>query len=256
MKWQFIYSGFNTGKYNMEYDLDLAKNVSESETIVRFYRWNPYCISLGANQDIAAIKTEDAKKDNIDIVKRPTGGRAILHAEELTYSVVKHINFETSARDVYHSINLALIEGLKFYDSTLNKVELETVQPDFPKFYKEDISALCFAVPAKNELKFDGKKLAGSAQRKLGSSLLQHGSLLCGTYHKNIIKYLNLPEESIKDISSELELNTIEISEILNVEIDYDHLISNLVDGFISHFKIDDFEFNKEIKNIKQLSVV
>lgn len=256
MKWRFIYSGFNTGKINMDFDLELAKNVSDTETIVRFYRWEPYCISLGANQDISSLKIDEAEAENIDIVKRPTGGRAILHAEEITYSVVTHINSDTSAREIYHSINLALIEGLKLYDLALTKVELETVQPDFPKFYKQDVSALCFAVPAKSELKFNGKKLAGSAQRKLGSSLLQHGSLLCGAYHKNIIKYLNLPEESINNISTDLESNTIDLSEILGIKIDYDQLVSNLVDGFINHFKVEDYEFDPGIKNLKHLNLI
>ena len=255
MKWRFIYSGFNTGKFNMDFDLELAKTVSANETIVRFYRWEPYCISLGANQDISSLKISDAENDNIDIVKRPTGGRAILHAEEITYSVVTHINSDTSAREIYHSINLALIEGLKLYDLNLSETELETVQPNFQKFYKEDVSALCFAVPAKSELKFKGKKLAGSAQRKLGSSLLQHGSLLCGSYHKNIIKYLNLPEESIDNISKDLESNTIDLSEILSTNIDYDHLVSNLIDGFINHFKVDDCEFDSSINNFRNLSL-
>lgn len=256
MKWIFIYSGFNSGKFNMDYDLNLAKNVSDTETIVRFYRWEPYCISLGANQDFQSIKIDAATDDEIDIVKRPTGGRAILHAEEITYSVVRRINSGTSARQLYHSINLALMEGLKIYDSSFLNIELETTQPDFQKFYKEDISALCFAVPAKSEIIYNGKKLVGSAQRKLGPSLLQHGSMLCGSDHKKIVKYINLSNDSISNISTDIDSNTTDLTEILGTNVDYDHLVLNLVDGFINHFKVEDYEFDAAIKSIKCLSLV
>ena len=69
-------------------------------------------------------------------------------------------------------------------------MELEKSQPDFREFYKEGHSAVCFAVPAKSELKFDGRKLVGSAQRKFGNVILQHGSILCGEFHKKIVDYL------------------------------------------------------------------
>jgi lipoate-protein ligase A len=88
MKWYFINTGANTGKYNMDFDLHLADKCRPGETFLRLYRWNPYCISLGANQDILSVNADKAAADNIDIVIRPTGGRAILHAEEITYSVV------------------------------------------------------------------------------------------------------------------------------------------------------------------------
>lgn len=252
MIWRFIYSGSNTGKYNMDYDLELAKTISPDKTVVRFYRWKPYCISLGANQEMSSVNIKSAEQDNIDIVKRPTGGRAILHAEEITYSVVQHISVGVSPREIYHSINLALIEGLKLYDNRLAQTELETVQPDFSKFYKEDVSALCFAVPAKSELKFKGKKLAGSAQRKLGSSLLQHGSVLCGPLHKKITAYINVNPESLANISEELEHNTIDLSDITKAEIDYEQLVYCLTEGFIKHFLLTDYQLDSSIEKLKQ----
>ncbi|MHB9014177.1 MAG: lipoyl protein ligase domain-containing protein, partial [Ignavibacteriaceae bacterium] len=140
MKWRFINSGAGSGQFNMDFDLQLAKNSRPDEAIFRLYQWKPFCISLGANQDVDSINSVKAKFDGIDIVKRPTGGRAILHAEEITYSVIYPVDSQTSAKYIYYEINRALKLGLSLYDDRLKFVELENSQPDFPKVYKEEIS--------------------------------------------------------------------------------------------------------------------
>ena len=168
----------------MDFDLLLAGSRYRGEAYFRLYKWKPYCISLGANQSYDSIDLTKAKRDYIDVVKRPTGGRAILHAEELTYSVVLPVDYTSSARNIYREINLALLKGLKEYDKRLADIELESTQPAFSSIYKEAKGNICFAVSAKSELKFKGKKVAGSAQRKLNNSLLQHGSILCSDFHK------------------------------------------------------------------------
>jgi lipoate-protein ligase A len=125
MIWEFIDSGSNTGSYNMEFDMMLAKTLKSDQAILRFYRWNPYCISLGANQSEDSLLRENAIADGIDIVKRPTGGRAILHAEELTYSVIYPSNINFSLNDLYKQVNLALKKGLDLFDEKLQEVSLE-----------------------------------------------------------------------------------------------------------------------------------
>ena len=95
----------------METDLFLAKDCEPDEAIFRLYRWEPYCISLGANQKESIIDYGLTRKDGIDVVKRPTGGRAILHAEELTYSVIYPLSPDISAKELYADINSALKEG-------------------------------------------------------------------------------------------------------------------------------------------------
>lgn len=222
----------------MDLDIQLARNFSEEEVLFRVYRWNPFCISLGANQNLQEIDIEKASLDNIDIVKRPTGGRAILHSEELTYSVIYPIDSNTSAHDLYNQINLALKNGLIIFDQELNKIELEHNQPDFKNFYKQDKSSVCFAVSAKSEINFNNKKLIGSAQRKLGKVILQHGSILCGDFHLKIIDYLNITEDRKLKIKHEITDSTIDLKTILNQEIDFPKLINSLKDGFMEHFKI------------------
>lgn len=238
MNWHFINSGTNTGNYNMQFDIELAKNCNPSEAFFRIYRWNPYCISLGANQSFDDINQDKTKTDGIDIVKRPTGGRAILHAEELTYSVVLPYNFELSPREIYFRISNALMRGLEIYNPILAKSQLEDYQPNFPKLLEEPSGVLCFASTARNEVKFNGKKLIGSAQRKLNNVILQHGSILCGSFHKKLVEYINSDEVTKNALSLELNNKTTELGTILNEEVDYQKLKTCLIVGFELEWQI------------------
>lgn len=243
MNWRFVNTGFNTGKFNMAYDMQLAKNCKPGEAVLRLYRWKPYCISLGANQKFDTINIKKTEEDNIDVVKRPTGGRAILHAEELTYSVAIPIDHDSSVKNIYSEINEALSEGLGLYSDKLSTVELEKSQPDFREFYKEGQSAVCFAVPAKSELKFDGRKLVGSAQRKFGNVILQHGSILCGEFHKKIVDYLAVNEENYDKIISLLN-HAADLYSIIGKEVDYNLLVQSIAGGFESYFDMTLDEVN------------
>ncbi|MFN3695456.1 MAG: biotin/lipoate A/B protein ligase family protein [Ignavibacterium sp.] len=222
----------------MDFDLELAKSFIQNP-ILRLYRWKPFCISLGANQRIDEVNMSKALTDNIDVVKRPTGGRAILHSEELTYSVVFPLDLNYSARAIYNEINLALREGLILYDSLLSQLELEHNQVDFKNFYKEDKSAICFAVSTKSEINFNNKKLVGSAQRKIGKVVLQHGSILCGNYHLRITEYLNFNDEKKREIKNEIAETTIDLHSILKKGINYEYLSECLIQGFKKHFNAD-----------------
>jgi lipoate-protein ligase A len=254
MKWFFLNTGFNTGKYNMDFDLHLANTCKNGEAYFRLYRWQPYCISLGANQSLDDINFIKTGEDNIDVIKRPTGGRAILHAEEITYSVIIPLGYYTSPLEIYKEINFALLQGLTIYNPVLSSSELEQQQPDFKSIYKNNTALACFASAAKNELKFNGKKLIGSAQRKLGNIILQHGSILCGKYHRNIINYINLINEEKKIVEDELNNKTIELEAILEEEVDYQRLADSLLEGFQKHFneKFVEAETDFKIETIKQ----
>lgn len=251
MKWSFINTAFHNGKYNMDFDLHLVNNTFPGKAFLRLYRWQPYCISLGANQSFDDINLIAAEEAGLDVVKRPTGGRAILHSEEITYSVTTHLENSFSPMELYKEINYALLKGLTFYDSRLSEAELENVQPDFASFYKDKNSVACFASTAKNELKFNGKKLIGSAQRKIGQIILQHGSILCGTFHRKIINYLNLMDEERIRLNDELINKTIELETILTEETDYSRLSGCILDGFQNHFNSKFEETEIDFKKTK-----
>ncbi len=237
MDWFFLNTGFNTGRFNMDFDLELAEK-SGADVFLRFYRWKPFCISLGANQDLQSVDYERAKLDGLDIVKRPTGGRAILHSEEITYSVIHPVNSYITPKILYREINFALKKGLANYHPLLKRLEMENNQPHFPSYYKETKSNLCFAVSAKNEINFEGKKLVGSAQRKIRNVVLQHGSVLCGLFHRKLVNYLRLPESEAVKLIDEIKFRTTELESILNAETDYEKLADSLKLGFEEHFNV------------------
>ncbi len=233
MIWHFLESGFDTGENNMSIDLELAAKVKSNEAFFRLYRWKPYCISLGANQSFSDINIEKAKADNIDVVKRPTGGRAILHSEEITYSVAISLSIGLTPREIYAKISNALVKGLIKYSPSLSEqIYLEENQPHFPSLLKQDSGVLCFASSAKNEVKFNAKKIIGSAQRKMNDVVLQHGSILVGTHHRKLPQYLNTGKDTIEKLNSELSKKTIELETILRKEVDYHSLSHCLKKGF------------------------
>lgn len=220
----------------MDYDLYLVKNCTKGTPILRFYGWTPYCITLGANQSYSEINSELTSKHNIDIVKRPTGGRAILHAEELTYSVIMPNSNKLSGKKLYEEISQAIVSGLKIFNSKLGNIELENIQPNFSDLLKELSGTLCFASTAKSEIKFKGKKLVGSAQRKIGSTILQHGSILIGKYHEKLVDFLTVNDNEYDTLFSELRNKTTEISTIIESDVNINHLEESIITGFEKTF--------------------
>jgi lipoate-protein ligase A len=244
-RWQFIDSGFNTGKYNMDFDLELVERCrNENIFFLRFYRWRPYAVSLGYNQtkfiEGHKIDYEKCKEDGIDVVQRPTGGRAVLHSEELTYSVVMKSRKPT--RLVYRDISIALLNGIKLIDrdnSELQKLSFTITTPDLLKLARTGMYNLCFNTAIKDEINYRGKKLVGSAQRKFGDAVLQHGSVLIGEHHKNILNYLSLTNERIREkIKREIEEKTICLNQILKREVTYEETANALYQGFEETFEI------------------
>lgn len=239
MYWDLINYKTSTGKFNMEYDLELIKICKPDTPILRFYGWSPHCISIGANQSFSEINKVLTSENNIDIVKRPTGGRAILHAEELTYSVIMPNSANVSGKKLYEDISHAIVFGLKQYDEKLDGVNLESSNPDFSDILKSPSGSICFASTAKSEIKFKGKKLVGSAQRKLGKTILQHGSILIGDLHKKLVNYLNVAENEKNKLEEELNSKTIEISSITNNDVNILQLQEKIITGFKEIFNAE-----------------
>jgi len=137
-EWTYIESGEQTGAFNMALDESMARAlaVGEGYPVLRLFRWRPWAISLGHNQAAGDIDAARCAADGIDVVRRPTGGRAILHAEELTYSVVMPAG-RRSILQVYNEISAALVWGLSLYGV---EVALQKSQPDFAKEYRSSSS--------------------------------------------------------------------------------------------------------------------
>ncbi len=216
--YEFIDTGENSGEFNMEYDLELVKKYRETKTeYIRVYQWKPYAISLGYNQKDIDVSKEKCDAAGIDIVRRPTGGRAVFHAEELTYSFVMDGEGKSVA-EIYRFISEKLVNAFIQYDKELeNYLSFEKSKLKFPEHYKEKSSFACFSASALNEIKANGKKLVGSAQRKFSDVVLQHGSILLNTKHKEIIDYLR-NERLRQKVKKILDEQTISFKELTGKE--------------------------------------
>ena len=236
MHWSFRNTGKHPGAFNMEFDESLVRSLTQGggNPTVRVYGWNPSAISIGWNQRLDEIDTSLANHDGVDVVRRPTGGRAILHSEELTYSVA----MSSPAKNVlavYNDISQALVCGLKKLGVDAS---LEKSQPHFPSWYRSTSSVACFSSSARYEIQVKGRKLVGSAQRRyVGQNgdeiVLQHGSLLLGPDHKRLTKYLKLSDESDRArLKAEMDKKTIDLSEVLGRLIAFDECADALSRGF------------------------
>lgn len=186
-KFEFIESGFSTGEENMRFDMERTLNCSEGMALpmFRLYGWQPWSVSLGANQKETDINYVECKKRGFDIVRRPTGGRAVLHGNELTYSVVLPLPEKMTVHDVYREIHIILLKGLKRLKA--EGLDFEQSQAQFRDIYKSSGSSMsCFASSARYEIAYQGRKVVGSAQRLFGKTLLQHGSILLGPGHEQL----------------------------------------------------------------------
>ena len=172
VRWRVIDTPPAPGAWNMAVDEALAASVAAGgPPVLRFYRWEPACLSLGRNQPARGRYDLDAlAAAGIDVVRRPTGGRAVLHRRELTYSVAAGEALLGGPRASYAAINRALVAGLRRLgvDARLQPAGGRAPVPSL---------APCFAEPVEGEVVAGGRKLLGSAQRRLGEVVLQHGSL-------------------------------------------------------------------------------
>jgi len=177
MEWRFINSGIADGYTNMAIDEAIMSCYSEVKRIptLRIYGWNPPTVSLGYFQNIKkALNLEDCKKLGIDVVRRLTGGRAVLHQHEITYSIIigeDYPDIPQSVVESYKFLCRGLIEGLKLAGAN---VSMECGK----KNLRGESTQACFDSPSTYEIVYEGKKLVGSAQVRKNGVILQHGSIL------------------------------------------------------------------------------
>lgn len=142
---------------------------------LRLYAWEPACLSLGYAQPFSDVDLAALKSQGWEVVRRPTGGRAILHTDELTYSVTGPASDPRLAGSVlesYRVLSLAILDALHRLQIPAQANEKPIVAPDAnPK------GPVCFEVPSNYEITVGGKKLVGSAQARRKQGVLQHGSL-------------------------------------------------------------------------------
>jgi lipoate-protein ligase A len=228
MTWDFLNTGFHPGAFNMDLDRSLADRLlkGEGNPTLRVYAWDPPAISIGYNQSMDDFDTRKLREAGVDIVRRPTGGRAILHAHELTYSVVMKTENRT-LREIYRLINEALLRGLCVLGIDARLVD---ATDSVEAMYRNPSSIPCFASSSKSEIQFNGRKLLGSAQRRYGDVVLQHGSLLLGPQHQRLMEFLSRPPE--RQAEESLSARAIDAETILGRDVTFEEAAAAVKLGF------------------------
>ncbi len=180
--WRYIDSGTNIGAYNMAMDEELLARAQAGEAmpVLRLYTWSPPAVSLGRFQDIeTAVNVDACRRLGFDIVRRITGGRAVLHRHELTYSVVARTDnplFPSSVLGTYKVIAACLLAGIRNLGIAAEMVSHPSRHAALIRKATRD--AACFSSPSWYEILAHGKKIVGNAQRRVSGAFLQHGSIL------------------------------------------------------------------------------
>lgn len=229
--WRLIKSGPGAPAWNMAVDEALAVSHSQGDCqpVLRLYTWTPPALSLGYFQKTAGIRFDLLEKLGIVPVKRSTGGRAVLHFGDLTYSIIARVGQDTpqglaaSYRYLCGGLLAAFLSlGLKA------EMGAESLGADMP--------ASCFAIATPGDITFHGRKFVGSAQKRFGPSLLQHGSILLRSQEKILSEIF--AGEGKTGSRALLEKVTC-LDDILNRRVETDEISEVLVSGFKKALNVD-----------------
>lgn len=192
LTWRYLVSAPDAGAANMAWDQALmARARRTGEAVLRVYAWRAPTLSLGRNQTArGAYDLDRAAALGVGFVRRPTGGRALLHHHEVTYSVTAPESFDPTLRGAYTRINELLLAALRSLGvpAELARTPGRTLPPGL---------APCFDQPAAGEIVVRGRKLVGSAQWRHDRALLQHGSILLEDDQAVIAQLLRVPQATV-----------------------------------------------------------
>jgi len=250
MEWRLIKDSYHTGFMNMAIDeaIMIAHREGLVSPTIRFYQWSPPAVSLGYFQDLKKeIDINACKNMGIDIIRRATGGKAVLHDKELTYSFIireSHPLVNDSILETYKKISGGIIRGLSYLGITAELVPLKgKLKSDSLDKEKNseiphpDIKSICFSVPSQYEVQVKGKKIVGSAQVRKKEIVLQHGSLLIELEKDKLFSVFNFPSIQIRE-ELKTRFNATSLEEILKRKISFSELSEILPRGFEEEFGV------------------
>jgi len=237
-QWRLIIHSPMNGTANMAVDAAILDAVSQEKVAptLRFYAWEPLCLSLGYGQRYREVDENGLQKNGWHVVRRSTGGQAILHGDELTYSVTLPMGHPLTQGDItesYRKISLALLRALTY----LGLSPRADRQDDLPKGAK---GAVCFEVPSHYEVTVNGKKLLGSAQMRRKSGLLQHGTLpLVGDIARicDALKYEH--EEKRESAKEQVRQRALTLYDALGEVVTWEQAAEAITRGFMEQFELD-----------------
>lgn len=236
--WRYLPYTEHSGAENMAIDeaimLGMAQGTQTTPTL-RFYGWNPPALSLGYSQSFAKEVSEQAcQAAGIDIVRRPTGGRAVLHQYELTYSIIApegDVHVKGTVVQSYLKISRALLRGFQ----ALGIPAEMTAHGNKPTLG----SAACFDAPSWYELVADDRKLVGSAQMRKRGILLQHGSIILHLDIERLFSLLKFPNEAVQQrLQTAFKTKACALDEVCTHPIRREELEQEICRGFMERMHI------------------
>ena len=228
------------GATNMAIDeaILLAIAAGQSPPTLRFYTWEPPCVSIGYAQSMELVVNFDAcRRDGVTWVRRPTGGRAILHTDELTYSLTAPASEKRVLGGVvasYRRLSEGLLAGLRLLglEDVQAKVMKEGNTGRSARDSRQDLSSACFDIPSHYEITSCGKKLVGSAQVRRQNVVLQHGAIPLAGDVTRLVSYLRLSDEERTVLRAKLERRAITLKEAMGRTVPAKEAIKALTQGF------------------------
>jgi lipoate-protein ligase A len=235
-EWRMVSTAKHDGPTNMAIDEAILVAVSEgrSPPTIRFYGWRPPCVSIGYGQCMRGVIDLGACVERgYDWVRRPTGGRAVLHIDELTYSVTAPQAEPRVRGDIvssYRRLSRGLVAGLRYLGAKVHQAEGEEVEGAG--------SAACFDVPSHYEVTALGRKLVGSAQMRKRGVVLQHGALPLRGDVGRLADVLALSEEECQALRAKLRARAIALDEALGRLVSWEEAMEALAVGFGQALKL------------------
>ncbi len=243
-QWRFIMSDAMSPAMNMAIDEAILTAHSEGKVppTVRFYTWNPATLSIGYFQKAEKeIDKEQVERLGIGFVRRPTGGRAVLHDKELTYSVIvseKHPQMPPGVTEAYKVISLGLLHGFQALGLQAEMVSLASEEEK--EKYSSPGSSACFDSPSWYELVVEGKKVAGSAQTRQKGVILQHGSILLDMDVEQLFSLLRFPSDRVKQRMMEsFRQKAVTINDVSPTPVSLSDAVAAFRKGFASGLGIE-----------------
>lgn len=236
-QWRLIVDTFHDGFMNMSRDESIMRAVGAGwqPPTLRLYGWHPYCLSLGYGQRISDVDFDRLWEQGWGMVRRPTGGKAILHADELTYSV-SLAEEDPIARGGILPTYLRISEALYLAMAQL-ELSVQAMSPDTPT---DSIGAVCFEVPSKYEITWAGKKLIGSAQLRRHQAVLQHGTLPLYGDITRICEVLAYADEGQRALArQQVAQRATTLAEALGVSVAWQTVAESFAVAFAQTFGMD-----------------
>ena len=242
--WRFIDSGKCSPSFNMALDEALLDWHSEGKIppVIRFYGWEPATLSIGYFQKVEKeIDLEAVKAHGLGFVRRPTGGRGVLHEHELTYSVIvseDHPEMPKTVTEAYRVISEGILKG--FHHLGLEAYFAVPKTDEERSALKDPRSAVCFDAPSWYELVVEGRKVAGSAQTRQKGVILQHGSILLDLDEDKLFSLFKYPNERVKErMKSSFKNKAVAINEISPRRISLEEAKEAFYKGFAEGLNIE-----------------